>query len=71
MNDELREDTQATAEEVISQAEQLIALERRKAEPGTDPERAEQLAEDSESLAHEIARKTTVEKRLTEQANQS
>jgi hypothetical protein len=71
MNEEVREDARATAEQVVQEAAQLIELEIKQMDPALDANEAEKLAQDSETLGHDIARTTTIQKRLFQLANQN
>ena len=64
MNDEVREDARATAEQVVQDAAQLIELEIKQMDPSLDVEEAERMAEHSETLGQDIARTTTIQKKL-------
>lgn len=64
MNDEVREDARATAEQVVQDAAQLIELEIKQMDPSLDVEAAERMAEHSETLGQDIARTTTIQKKL-------
>jgi hypothetical protein len=68
MPDDLESDIQATAEDIVADADALQAIEAEKAEiDPTDP-RALDLASKAERLARDIASKTVAERELVVEA---
>jgi hypothetical protein len=67
--DQVREDIQTTSENVVADAKALTAVEEQKQRPDVSPEELERLSDQAEKVAHDLAHKATVEKRLVDLAN--
>ena len=69
MTSELMDDIRVTSENVIADAKAITKIEERKLDPDVSVDELTQLSEQAQNLANDLARKTTVEKRLVQVAN--
>jgi hypothetical protein len=69
MRDQVRDDIRVTAENVISDAKAITAIEERKLDPNASVEELEKLSDDAAELAIDLVHKATVEQRLVDLAN--
>jgi hypothetical protein len=67
--DQIRDDIQATSENIVADAHALTDIEGRKQERDVSVEELETLSEEAENVAHDLARKASIEKRLVDVAN--
>ena len=69
MTSELMDDIRVTSENVIADAKAITKIEERKLDPDVSVDELTQLSEQAQNLANDLARKTSVEKRLVQVAN--
>jgi hypothetical protein len=70
MPDDLESDIQATAKDIVADADSLQAIEREKANLDPSDPRAQDLATQAERLARGIVSKTVAERELVAEASQ-
>jgi len=69
MRDQIRDDIRTTSDNIIKDAHDLTGIEEQKQEPDVTGEQLEELSEQAENIAHDMAHKASVEKRLVDVAN--
>lgn len=69
MREDLRDDIKTTSDNVIADARKVTEIELRKHDPTVTPAELEQLSEEAQRVANDLARKATVEKHLVGAAN--
>ena len=69
MRDQIRDDIRTTSESIVKDAHDLTGIEEQKQEQDVTGEQLEELSEQAENIAHDMAHKASVEKRLVDVAN--
>jgi hypothetical protein len=67
MTDDVREDVQATSDDLIADAKLLAEIEGRKRQPDVSADELERLAVQADELTRRMADKARIERKLAEQ----